>query len=178
MSSRGIAFVVVVLAAIALSGAFELGVFNGGAGGIGVRSTTSCPQCFQTEPILDIVMPVLGNSSSPINPSLTINMTAGSTKSFEVDLYPTFDVMVTMGFTAIPVSTSGGGPQSNASQPSATFLPSNLSLKSNGEGRTYLSLTVPRSAAPGTYSTVISAVDSRNSSNFWGLYFQLRVSTP
>jgi hypothetical protein len=171
VSSKGPIIAAAAVSIIALAAAFELGVFAPGG-----RTTTSCPQCFQTEPILDVVMPVLGNSTSPTNPNLTVNMTAGTTRSFEVDLYPTIDVNVTMGFSSFLVSASSGGAHASAGEPSARFLPGNLTLRANGKGTTYLSLTIPGDAEPGTYSSVVSAVDDTNSSNVWGIYFQLLVS--
>lgn len=138
----------------------------------GTTSTTTCPQCFRQEPIVDILSPVLGNSTSTSNQNRTIEMQAGTSNVFEIDVYPTFGVNMTMGFRSVLVySTSGGA----GALPSASFQPMYLSLSANTKGVTYLTLQVPQSAAKGTYDSVVLATNNSDNSEVWGLYFQVVV---
>jgi hypothetical protein len=159
-----LAVAVVVVAVLAVGGSLEL-LYHPWGGG--QTSATACPGCF-SEPVVDIIMPALGSSGNFTNPNRVVNMTVGETKTFEVDIYPTVPVSFTMGFSII--SVSGG-----TSAITATFQPSSLQLAANAKGTTYMTVRVPGTAAKGVYDAVVSASSVSNSSEVWGLYFEIEV---
>lgn len=163
--------VVLVVLAFAVSAQFRLLPTGDGTNGGG---TTTCPTCSNGEQIVDILMAVLGDSTSSQNQNRTISMQAGTSGIFEVDVYPTANADLTMQFRATFVYSTSGSTTSGAI-PTASFQPADLSIAANAKGVTYMTLVVPESALKGTYAAVVSAVDDTNSSNVWGLYFQLVV---
>lgn len=162
------AVLVAALIVVALVAAFELGLVPLGGG---PPSSTSCPGCAQQTTVVDVIMPYLGTGANASNPNRVINMTQGSVRTFEVDVYPTSALSVELGFNSIPVSsgTSSGG------VPSAVFQPPSVSIEANGKGTTEMTVTVPAAAAPGAYDTVVSATNQINGSQVWGLYFEIDV---
>jgi hypothetical protein len=178
MKPRGIAAVVVVaVVVISLAASAELGLLPAIPGDRNGNGTTSCASCSHGELIVDILMPAVGPPGGS-NPNRWVNLTVGSSGMFEVDVYPTSAVTLSMSFSSFFLSapagdasaTSGGG------RPEASFQPGTLSLGANKMGVTYLQLTVPYGTERGTYGAVVSASDVSNDSEVWGLYFQLGVS--
>lgn len=164
-----LAVAAVCVAAILLGTAAALG-----AGLFQTGSSSTCASCSRA-PVVDIVMPSLGTSGNFTNPNRAVNMTQGESKVFEVDIYPTVELGFEMSFRSVLVSASGG--QAALSEPiTATFLPSALSVGANEKGSTLVTVTVPGGAAKGTYDAVVSATDQSDSSEVWGLYFEIVVA--
>ncbi len=161
--------VIVVVAAIGVASSAELGVLPPGGGGAG---TSTCTACTQQEPVVDVIMPALGSSGNFSNPNRQLNMTAGETKTFEVDVYPTAPLGFTMDFVVLAPGSGGqqGGPGIEAS-----FNPQVLTVGANSDGTTQMTLSVAQSASRGTYDVVVSATNTSNSTEVWGLYFEVSV---
>jgi hypothetical protein len=138
-------------------------------------NTPTCTQCFQTEPIVDIVSPSLGNATSSVNQNRTIDMQAGTSAVLEIDVYPTISVNLTLEFGTVLAYSTAGTSSSTGVLPTALFQPSTLTIGSNSKGASSMTVTVPQLATKGTYDSVVSAVNLQNSSEVWGLYFQLVV---
>lgn len=137
-------------------------------------SPSTCAQCFQTEPIVDVVSPSLGNAGSSVNPNRIINMSAGSSRVLEIDVYPTIAVNVSLGFTTLLAYASNASSGSGA-LPSVSYNPETLQMGVNAKGVSYATIAVPAQAAKGTYDSVFTVTNVANSSETWGLYFQLVV---
>jgi hypothetical protein len=157
---------------LALLASFELGYIPVGQG----RTSTTCPGCNQQEPVVDVIMPVLGNAANATNPNFVVNMTAGETRAFEVDLYPTVTLNFSMGFRAILASYTAGGTKGDGGLPNATFRPDSLYVTFNEKGVSTMTVTVPGNAAPGSYDAIVSATNVDDSAQVWGLYFEIQVS--
>lgn len=162
----------VVAVGIALVLSVQLGAIP--LGGTALGTSTTCTGCTQ-QPVVDVIMPLLGSSGNTSNPNRQVNLTVGSTAYFEVDVYPTEGLNFSMGFRAVmvaaPSGTSGG-----SGEMIATFSPPTLSVGANEKGATLMTVVAPGSAARGTYDVVVSVTDESNSSNVWGLYFQIVLS--
>lgn len=167
---RTVLVLAAAMVAFALVASFELGFLPAGQGR---TSSTPCMNCGFKEPVVDLIMPAIGSSGNSSNPDRSINMSLGASKSFEVDLYPTLAVNFSMDFAVL---VSPGGGSSTAYSPSATFQPQTLEVGANAKGATTMTISVPNSAEGGTYYVVVSALNVDNSSQVWGLYFQLQVS--
>lgn len=163
------------VAVVAIAASVEFGSLPAG-GGLTRSATSVCSSCFQQEPVVDIVMPALGSSGNISNPNRVVNMTLQETKTFQVDIYPTVGLGFDMAFRSLLVSpapgTSPGGQEANLI---AVFQPSSLSVGANAKGVTELTVSVPGNATRGTYDVVVSATNQGNSSQVWGLYFEVSV---
>ena len=158
---------------VALIASVQAGYWPRGGGGVPTR-TTSCRTCFQGEPVVDVVMPLLGTSGNSTNPNRVINLSLGETKTFEVDIYPTVGLSFEMSFRSVLVSRSSAGSSSGAgANITAAFQPPTLTLGANEKGSTFMTISVPAGAAKGAYDAVVSATSRSNSSDVWGLYFEI-----
>ncbi|MDG6909478.1 MAG: hypothetical protein JRN08_03830 [Nitrososphaerota archaeon] len=171
MDRRAIVVAAAVVVVIAVGASLELGLLplTGGGGG---TTSSSCSSC--SPPVVDVVMPAIGSSGNYTNPDRMINMTAGETRSLEVDVYPTVPLAFTMNFTTVLAPDQAG--LSPAHGIGATFDPSNFTVAANVRGVTSMTLAVALTAAKGTYDVVVSAANRSNSTEFWGLYFEISVS--
>lgn len=160
--SAALALAIIVVAVVVL------GLPTGGNNG------TTCSKCFQTEPIVDIISPSLGNATRSVNENRTIDVQAGTSSVIEIDVYPTIAVNVTLGFTSVLANPSGTA-TSPGLLPGAAYQPTSLSIAENGKGVSMMTITVPATAVKGTYDSVVTAVNDQNTSEYWGLYFQLVV---
>ena len=159
----------VAAAAVVVAGAFTLTASFGGHG------TSTCAPCFQTEPIIDIVSPALGNATSSVNQNRTFDLQAGTSAVLEIDVYPTISVNLTLEFSTVLVYPSSGTTASSGALPRAVFQPGTLSISPNSKGISSMTITAPQLATKGTYDSVVSAVNDQNATEVWGLYFQLVV---
>jgi hypothetical protein len=155
--------------ALALVASFELGFFPSPHGS---STTTVCSSCNFQEPVVDVIMPAIGSSGNYSNPNRVVNLTLGGSETFEVDIYPTVGISVMMLFSSVLTSITAQG----SGNITATFQPSTLAVGANSKGVTMMTVSVPASAAEGTYDGVVSAQSQGNSSEVWGLYFQLVVT--
>lgn len=173
MRRQTVAALVVAVTALALFAAFQAGVWPS-RGGEGTGSTTACGTCFQAEPVVDIVMPALGTSGNFSNPNRIVNVSVGESRTFEVDLYPTAALTFDMSFGSYQISAGTEGSTSGSGADiTASFQPSTLNIGANQKGVTYMTITVPTGVAKGTYDGVASATNHSNSSEVWGLYFEI-----
>jgi hypothetical protein len=170
-----IAIAVVALAAVVASA--ELNAWPFGQGGSGCPRGGSQAPCFYEEPVVDVIMPAVGSSGNTTNPNRVLNVTAGSDLTLEVEVYPTVALNASMSFSSYLVSVSGDGSSGmpGGDLPSATFQPSTLTIPAYGHGVTQMLLAVPAGTEPGTYAAVVTATDASNSTQSWGLFFQLEV---
>jgi hypothetical protein len=168
-STRLMTAVAAVAALVIVAGVIVATSLPGGNG------SPTCTKCFGTEPIVDIVSPVLGNATSSVNQNRTLDVQAGKSAVLEIDVYPTIPVNVTLEFSSVLVYSTSGTTSGSGALPSALFQPNTLSIKQNSKGVSSLTITVPELATRGTYDTVVSAVNNQNSTEVWGLYFQLVV---
>lgn len=161
---------VAVVVIVAAAASVQLGIIGriGGPSG----TTTSCSTCFQHEPVVDVVMPALGSSGNTTNPNRQVNMTRGETKSFEVDVYPTIPLGFALSFdTVLSPGSQGATPAITAS-----FQPQSMSVAANAKGAASMTVVAAQTAAKGVYDIVVSATNLANSSQVWGLYFEISVS--
>ncbi len=134
--------------------------------------TTTCAGCFYTQPIVEVVIPKLAGGSNPNGATNSqLNVSSGQSVTLSVSVYPTVPLTVEMEFR-LYASTNTTGNFVNAS-----FTPSRLAIPSQGNGTTTMTLSFSDSAPAGTYSAVVTAVDSENSSLYWGSYFQILVTS-
>lgn len=167
------AAVAAALIVVALAAAFELGVVP-----LGGRhpSSTTCMGCGQQETVVDVIMPYFGTAGNTTNPDRVVNMTQGSSRTLEVDVYPTSGLGFVLGFSSLLVTQAPGtGSQGSTAQLSAFFQPSSLTVGANAKGVAFMTVTVPATAIRGTYDAVVSATNQGNSSQVWGLYFEIDV---
>ncbi|HKT21499.1 MAG TPA: hypothetical protein VJR06_02580 [Nitrososphaerales archaeon] len=165
-----IAVVVALVAVFVVAASFEIGILPPGGR---MTTTTTCTTCYP-EPVVDVVMPALGNSGNFTNPNRQINMTAGEAKTYEVDVYPTAPLGFSMSFNT--VIAPGPGSQSGGPWIAASFVPQSMTVGANSKGSTMMTLTVDQSAARGTYDVVVSATNQSNGTQVWGLYFEISVA--
>ena len=168
MNSRTAVLAAVAIGVIAVGAAVASGFLPTAGGGV----HTSCTTCTQG-PIVDVIMPALGSSGNFSNTNRTVNMSAGESKTLEVDVYPTVPMEFSMTFDVL--LSPGSGAQTGTSKITATFNPQNVTAGANEKGTTLLTLAVSSSAPAGIYDVVVSAADRSNSSQVWGLYFEVSV---
>ena len=168
MERRVAVIAVAALGLLALAASVEMGLLPVGGGG----SARVCSTCFSQEPVVDVIMPALGASGN-FSSDRVINMTAGETRTFEVDVYPTIPLTCTMSLGTVLAPDAAS--QAPGSGVGATFAPTSLTVATNGRGTTLMTLSVAQSAARGTYDMVVTATDASNSSEVWGLYFEISV---
>lgn len=168
MNSRTAVLAAVAVGVIAIGAAVASGFLPTAGGGV----HTSCTSCTQG-PIVDVIMPALGSSGNFSNANRTVNMSAGGSKALEVDVYPTVQMEFSMSFDVL--LSPGSGAQTGTPKIAAAFNPQNVTAGANEKGTTLLTLTVSPSAPAGTYDVVVSAANQSNSSQVWGLYFEVSV---
>lgn len=144
-------------------------------------TTSDCPnnshsQCFYQQPVVDIILPVIGSSGNSSNPNRFVNLTAGSSTVFEVDVYPTIPLNVSLSFSSYLLNGGVSSGATTGGAPEAVFEPSHLSIPANGRGISLMDITIPGGTGTGTYAAVITATNVSNSSETWGLFFQLRLT--
>ncbi|MDE1857913.1 MAG: hypothetical protein KGI26_02435 [Thaumarchaeota archaeon] len=168
MNNRTAVLAAVAIGVIAIGAALASGILPT----LGGETHTSCTSCTQG-PIVDVIMPALGSSGNFSNASRMVNMSAGESKAFEVDVYPTAPMEFSMSFNVL--LAPGPGAQTATSKIVAAFNPQNVTAGTNAKGTTLLTLTVSPTAPGGTYDVVVSAANQSNSSQVWGLYFEISV---
>ena len=169
-AAAALAVIAIIAVAILSSGALSP-TPKGTQGG-----STTCTDCFIQEPVVDIIMPALGSLGNSSNPNRVVAMTAGTSRTFEVDIYPTIGTNFTMGFSALLIAAAGASPP--VGSVTASFQPTHLELGPNQKGVTLMTVVVPNSTSTGSYDAVVSATDLANGSYVWGLYFQIVVGGP
>lgn len=159
---------------VAVVASLGLGVFP--LGRVPTTSTTMCAGCGTDLTVVDVIMPYIGTADNVTNPNRVVNMTQGAAKTFEVDVYPTAPLSFVLSFNAFLVGTPAGQAGSGAGEsPTATFQPTTLSVAANAKGVTSMTVVVPAAAAKGVYDAVVTATNAGNSSQGWGLYFEIQV---
>ncbi len=132
---------------------------------------------FLHEPVVDVIIPALFRQTSTGGVNSPLNMTPGESTNVIVQVYPTVNVNVTMQFRYFSLSQNGSITGQNSTI-TGTFNPSKLNILSGKEGNTNLSLGISQSAQDGEYNAVISAIDTQNSSEVWGVILQVNVEQP
>ena len=169
-AGAGVAIAAVVLVAILQAAVWPTGES-------GRTGTTACETCSQVALVVDVVMPVLGTSGNLTNPNRVVNLSLGETKTFEVDVYPTAGLDFVMSFRSVLISGGSGGQSSGSgANITAYFQPSTLNVVANEKGATSMTVSVPQGAERGTYDAVVSATNRSNSSQVWGLYFEIAAT--
>ena len=131
---------------------------------------------FSQEPIVDIIVPSLYRQTAQGGVNTPLNLSSGETRNFVVQIYPTVDVNLFMQFRSFSLSSiSGTLAAGENSTITCRFNPFNLIISAGSHQNTTVSLMVSSSARIGFYTLVISAVDSRNSSEVWGVILQINV---
>lgn len=141
------------------------------------NQTTSLP--FVEQPVVDVIVPSLYRNQGSNNVNSPINVTAGQTLTFVVDIYTSVSLNLTMEFKLFsPFGQSTNSSLSTTSVVStvrAYFSPTELTIQGAGKGSTNLTLGFSSSALPGNYNSVISAVNLNNSSQVWGDVVQVSI---
>jgi hypothetical protein len=134
-----------------------------------ITATNSFPH----EPVVDVIIPALFRQTSTGGVNAPLNMTTGESTKLIVQVYPTVNVNVTMQFRYFSLSNDASGVQNSTI--TGTFDPSKLDIQSGKVGNTTLALGVSQSAQDGEYNAVISAIDTQNSSEAWGVIVSVNV---
>jgi len=130
---------------------------------------------FIQQPVVDILVPSLFRETSTGGQNVPLNITSGQTDSIVIQVYPTVDLNITMGFQYYFLSTNESSSSSNPGSISATFDPSDLRIDMGKTENTSITLHVSPNAPLGQYDAVISAFNSANSSQVWGVIVQINV---
>lgn len=135
-------------------------------------TTTDCLNCFIQQPVVDVIIPELASQTDQNGGvNVPLNATSGETSVIHVVVYSEQAVNVTLSFKSF---ISG----SNESQlMTAAFSPSTLVVPKLGNATSVVHIFISPSVANGTYTAVISAVASQNSSWVWGDYFKINVTS-
>lgn len=136
---------------------------------------------FIEQPVVDVIIPSLFKTEGSNNVNIPINISAGQTMTFAVDVYTTVSLNLTMDFRIFApfgqasnssVTTTESGPRMVV----ASFNPETLTIHGSSEGSSNMTLAVSNSATPGDYSSVVSAVNLDDSSQVWGDFIQINIT--
>jgi hypothetical protein len=145
-----------------------------GAQGLSITTGT-----FIQQPVVDVIVPSLFRSGSTGGINAPLNLTQGETISLPVTVYSVAAINVTAEFRITPLSLSQTATSSLANSSSIiswSFAPGSFQVEPNGKANTTLKLDVPYLMPLGTYSAVISAANTDNSSQIWGDILQINIT--
>ncbi|HXQ93506.1 MAG TPA: hypothetical protein VN739_10920 [Nitrososphaerales archaeon] len=163
----GVTVVVILVIVISLVAVYDISN-NQTQGQVGTNS-------FIQQPVVDILVPSLFRETSIGGQNVPLNITNGQSDSIVIQVYPTVDLNITMEFQYYLLSTNESSRSSDPGSISATFNPSNLRIDAGKTENTSMTLRVSPSAPLGQYNAVISAFNSANSSQVWGVIVQINV---
>jgi hypothetical protein len=145
----------------------------------GGHDTSTASDSFIQQPVVDVIIPALFSQGTTGGINAPLNLTQGQSVSLKVMIYSTVSLNATMEFQVYPLapaSQNGTSVTESSSAMTWSFQPSSLQVSINGKGNTTLNLDVPQQFQTGTYSAVVSAVNSQNVAQMWGDVFQINVS--
>jgi hypothetical protein len=165
----GVTVVVLLVITISLVAIYDIGnsQINGQTG------TNS----FISEPVVDILLPSLFRETSTGGQNEPLNVTVGETDTLAIQIYPNVNLNLTMEFRYYFLGTTFSSTTSSNSSQSilAQFFPPSLSINADKTGNTSVTLQVSRTASLGQYNAIISALNTENSSEVWGVIVQINV---
>jgi hypothetical protein len=168
------AYIAIIILAIAIVGVAIYDFSSASA-----KKNVASENSFDQQPVVDVIIPSLFIQSPEGGVNGVLNLTAGQTKNLTIELYPTVPVNLSMefryfllsGYTSLANET--GVPPLHAS-----FSPPVLVIGAEAEKNCSMHLSVSSAALLGPYTLVVSAVNSKNASQIWGVTLTATVSGP
>ena len=133
---------------------------------------------FIQEPVVDILVPSLFERTPTGGQNEPLNVTTGQDIELVLQVYPTVNLNLSMEFRYYLLSATEAQNSSsdNSSQLiSANFNPTSMRIASGKTANTTVSLQVSQTAPEGQYNAILSALNTDNSSEIWGVIIQINV---